>query len=163
MDPAAPIGPGWTLLSNGGLVCPWAGITPLTNLTLTSCGYVTEERVRVLANSATSVMLMWTNFNGPLDTTTRWSAVYTSDMAGVMALRMGGNWQNNSDMWQGDTANWCWRTACTPPPENKWPNMYHSCGYHECVHWIVLDSPSPLQSLHYRQYRADYRSATLIR
>ena len=117
--------------------------------------------MRILANSASSIMLMVAGGSALPNTVTGWSAVYMTNSGGITALRTGGNWQSLSGFFLGDTANWCWATTCTPSGQSLWPNMYHACGRADCVHWL-RDGTINMHSRN-SNYAGFVRSVTLIR
>ena len=139
LNPAAPLGSGWMLLSQGGGSC--AG-TMASRATLMSgstvlCGYLPDAQVRLHANQAANVKLAVTTTGTPnLGRIATWSnIVYTESQPAIVALRTGTSWNlpgayvsANSGLpitWQGDST-WVFSATCTPVSYCTWPNMYHA-------------------------------------
>ena len=92
-----------------------------------NCGFMDPESVRQLAKFAFGVNM-----------TEDGSSASNIDGSAVAALRAGKSWQNDCIQWiTPDDGSWCFETNCAISQATGWPNMYHSCGRRDCVHWLA--------------------------
>ena len=98
-----------------------------------TCSYLNHARVALLATDASEVGLrVGSGFGAWADT-----AYSTNGLAVSALLSPTGNWHNGAT-WD----NWAWSqpgSDCTALCNDGWPNMYHSCGDGNGVHWMVGD------------------------
>ena len=106
------------------------GYSQAPKVTPENCGFMSSAHVQQLAQFATGVRLVDEG---------RGEAVSTNSLA-VEALLNGGTWHNGASFRVSDPS-WCFTTDCDTKIQG-WPNMYHSCGNEDCVHWTVSSTHS---------------------
>ena len=132
-------GGGWTLISVGGKNCASRSCSTHTMSAVGEindshlCAYLEHNRVALFAGVSSEVNLrVGSGFGNWTDDT-----VSTNGLAVSALLSATGNWHNGAT-WD----NWNWAqpdSNCSSMCVDGWPNMYHSCGNLNAVHWIVGD------------------------
>jgi hypothetical protein len=98
-----------------------------------TCAYLEHGQVaRMAAVSSDVALRVGSSFGAWSD-----AATSTNGLAVSALLSPTGNWHNGAT-W--DSWNWAQPDSnCSTMCTDGWPNMYHSCGYGDGVHWIVGD------------------------
>ena len=132
-------GGGWALISVGGKNCASRSCSTHTMSAVGEindshlCAYLEHNRVARFAGVSSEVNLrVGSGFGNWTDDT-----VSTNGLAVSALLSATGNWHNGAT-WD----NWNWAqpdSNCSSMCVDGWPNMYHSCGNLDAVHWIVGD------------------------
>lgn len=132
-------GGGWALISVGGQNCASRSCSTHTMSALGeinnshTCAYLEHNRVALISGVSSEVALrVGGGFGSWVD-----SALSTNGLAVSALLSPTGNWHNGAT-WD----NWNWAqpvSDCSSMCTDGWPNMYHSCGHIDGVHWIVGD------------------------
>ena len=118
-------GGGWTMIASAGASC--GTFTQSADISLTSCGYISEAQVREIADVSTAVQLR----SGASH-----SSYTKSDSTGantLLALRTGGNWHNGAS---SEFSAYTWTLSCSSTA-TLWPDIYHACGHSGSVHWMA--------------------------
>lgn len=129
-------GGGWTLLLNRTAGHQTSQKTNIDS-TGTGSGYLPGTAVQALALVSSQVRLRTGATFPGLD-----HAVISNNSAAILALRNNQNWNQtgaSGNAWTVVSGSWCWTANCPPVGASSWPNMYHSCGLANCVHWMSGD------------------------
>jgi hypothetical protein len=145
-------GGGWMLLNASGGGIASTQVATLTSLE--STGYLPRATVIALANISTIVQLR----NGPL--ANKFANVSTSsDIKPITALRStvngtngAGTWHSNSafSSFQVNSGSWTWNN--NNGVANGWPDMFHSSGNANGVHWLPTSPYATGRSWDTREY-----------
>ena len=129
-------GGGWTLLLNRT-----AGHQTIQKTSIDSTGvgsgYLPAAAVQVISQASNQVRLRTGSVFPGFD-----HAVVSNTTAAILALRNNQNWNQtgaSGNAWTVVSGSWCWTANCSPSGASSWPNMYHSCGLANCVHWLSGD------------------------
>lgn len=131
-------GGGWMLLNSSGGSIASSEVSTITSLA--SCGYLPKATVIQLATISTTVQLR----SGPLSnkiqniTTSTNSKPIISLRSTDVSANGPGTWHYNSTyssfVASSGSSTWYWHF--TNGVANGWPNMYHSSGRADGVHWL---------------------------
>ena len=129
-------GGGWTLLLNRTI---GNQTNQKTNIDSTGAGsgYLSAAVVQTISQGSSQVRLRTGSVFPGYD-----HAVVSNNTAAIMALRNNQNWNQtgaSGNAWTVVSGSWCWTTNCPPSGATSWPDMYHSCGLGNCVHWFSSD------------------------
>ena len=104
-----------------------SGYGPIDSVTTEVCGFFTAEKVSKLAQFASRVRLV-----------DQGRGEVVSNKKGAEALASGTNWHGGGVTWETLVGQpWCFEVGHCEPRAPRWPNMFHSCGKPDCVHWVV--------------------------
>ena len=102
------------------------GYEAVDTLQPNNCGFLSQARVVLLSQYAFGVRLVDKGKG----------EAQSSNALAIQALRNDTTWHNGATFTSTDDTQWCFEKNC-PTNIKHWPNMYHSCGRPDCVHWMV--------------------------
>jgi len=133
-------GGGWMLLNSSGGRSASSEITTITSLS--TQGYLPRATVIALSNISTSVLLK----SGPNRTSSFSYVAVSTDSRPITALKSSNTSNNGAGSWHNSvytsfspiTGSATWNDVSGVA--NGWPNMFHSSGNANGVHWLPIYS-----------------------
>lgn len=143
---------GWTMIQGGGLACGTSMPAVGALISPTSCGYLAQSAVALLANNSTQVQLR-AGASG-----TGYASATSTNALAIDALKSPtATWHNGATF-----SAWDWRISCATGASG-WPFMFQACGHPEAVHWGPPDETGGYPIFDKDWYRTSQRTSTWLR